>query len=140
MQPPVRVVSLLALALTLAACGEDEAAGSTDATTTDTGPSDTDPGDTSAPQDTATTAPGDTDPATDASDTSDPETTTDVDPDTTADAPTDADAACAPAVCAALAEERAALALEAAASDQARLDAFLRDVPKGGDLHHHLSG
>src|SRR6187431_748808 len=44
------------------------------------------------------------------------------------------------AECAALWEQRAADRLEAALGDPPALDAFLRAVPKGGDLHNHLSG
>jgi hypothetical protein len=46
----------------------------------------------------------------------------------------------APAQCAAEAEERAADKLQSLLDDSAALQGFLREVPKGGDLHHHLSG
>lgn len=35
---------------------------------------------------------------------------------------------------------RTANALEAARGDQTKLTEFLNEIPKGGDLHHHLSG
>lgn len=53
------------------------------------------------------------------------------------DAGTDAATACAtPAAC----EQRAADRFDAILGDPAALDAFLAAVPKGGDLHQHLSG
>ncbi len=53
------------------------------------------------------------------------------------DAGPDAGAACAtPAAC----EQRAVERFDAILGDPAALDAFLTAVPKGGDLHQHLSG
>ena len=53
------------------------------------------------------------------------------------DAGGDAGAACAtPAAC----EQRAVERFDAILGDPAALDAFLTAVPKGGDLHQHLSG
>ena len=45
-----------------------------------------------------------------------------------------------PRACAKAAEQRAADRLKAVTGDSAKLDAFLKAVPKGGDLHLHLSG
>ncbi len=45
-----------------------------------------------------------------------------------------------PAECAAYWEQRAADRLDAILGDPTALTTFLRDVPKGGDLHNHLSG
>src|SRR5687768_8277188 len=45
-----------------------------------------------------------------------------------------------PAECAAQAEERAAARLQAIEGDAEALALFLRAMPKGGDLHNHLSG
>ncbi len=42
--------------------------------------------------------------------------------------------------CAALWEENAAARLDAIATDSSSLAAFVRAVPKGGDLHNHLTG
>src|SRR5688572_6659036 len=42
--------------------------------------------------------------------------------------------------CAAAAEERTATRYEALLQQPAPLAQFLRDVPKGGDLHNHLTG
>lgn len=45
-----------------------------------------------------------------------------------------------PAACAALWEQNASDRLDAILGDPAALAAFLRAVPKGGDLHNHLTG
>jgi adenosine deaminase len=51
------------------------------------------------------------------------------------------DAACGDATaCALAAEQRASDELASIASDATKLKAFLTAVPKGGDLHNHLSG
>jgi len=58
-----------------------------------------------------------------------------------ADASIAPDAACTgPANCAAADEQRTAGKLDAIVGDPLLLSSFLRDVPKGGDLHQHLSG
>lgn len=73
-----------------------------------------------------------TDSASDASDD-----TTEVD--AGSDAKADADCG-TPTACALADEERAANQLEQVESDPVALDKFLTAVPKGGDLHNHLSG
>ncbi|HVK73844.1 MAG TPA: hypothetical protein VM734_11020 [Kofleriaceae bacterium] len=45
-----------------------------------------------------------------------------------------------PAQCAQVWEDRAAARLDALVDNPGALDAFLKAVPKGGDLHNHLSG
>jgi adenosine deaminase len=45
-----------------------------------------------------------------------------------------------PSECAAIAEGNAAARLDAIVDDPAALTQFLRGMPKGGDLHNHLSG
>ncbi len=58
----------------------------------------------------------------------------------TPDAPADAAPCGTPAECSALWERNAAARLDAVAASPTELAAFLRAVPKGGDLHNHLSG
>ena len=64
----------------------------------------------------------------------------DVAPDASPDVAPDAPSCGAPAACAAAWERNAAARLAAITGDPAALRAFLHDVPKGGDLHNHLSG
>ena len=64
----------------------------------------------------------------------------DADPSETAP-PLDGAGPCAtPSECAKIDEERTAKKLEDARPDTAALTAFLTAMPKGGDLHNHLSG
>lgn len=57
-----------------------------------------------------------------------------------ADAEVTGDTGPTPAQLAAAAEQKAAAKLDTIAGDPALLEPFVKDVPKGGDLHHHLSG
>ena len=94
--------------------------------------------DASAPRDAG--GPADAEPVRDAGPSLDAQATADVGP-LPADAGAPADAGCAtPADCAAAAERRASSRLDAVALDPYLLATFLAGVPKGGDLHHHLSG
>ncbi len=61
-------------------------------------------------------------------------------PDSGGDADPDAGCTGTPAQCAHEAEARTADRLGLIEDDESQLTAFLRDMPKGGDLHHHLSG
>jgi adenosine deaminase len=61
------------------------------------------------------------------------------DPDAADDTDAGGDCGTAP-VCPAAAEENAADHFESILGDPVALDAFLKSMPKGGDLHNHLSG
>ena len=130
--PSVSFVALAGLAVGMSACARDPAGGAGeitsgsdataeppgDSSATDSGPSPETADETAVPNDSAGDSAGDTDTATE------PETS-----------------ACgSPRACALAAEERSVARLAAVAQDDPLLWAFVREMPKGGDLHHHLSG
>jgi len=134
-----RTVPLLLSLVLVAACGEDDPK-RTDADATGTSPETREDGSATEVGDDTTTG-AETSDDTAITEVEDDATTVDTAGDTTSgDTVDDADTGCTPSVCAALAEERTAQALEGARANRPALDAFLTAMPKGGDLHHHLSG